>query len=99
MTLYLWSGTPCAYLVSESIYGFNGKHIGWFRDAVVYDHHGYVVAATSGTFLRVVKIAPLKGLKELQPLRALEEIGPLKPIFTTLWSKTAANAFFLDGRN
>jgi 4-fold beta-flower domain-containing protein len=35
-TIYLWSGKPVAYLYPDSvndglnIYGFNGKHLGWF---------------------------------------------------------------------
>jgi hypothetical protein len=35
LTIYMWSGKPVAYLESSSgggfsIYGFNGKHLGWF---------------------------------------------------------------------
>jgi len=30
MTIYLWEGKPVAYLkANKSIYGFNGKHLGW----------------------------------------------------------------------
>jgi hypothetical protein len=28
LTIYLWSGKPCAYLDDGDIYGFNGKHLG-----------------------------------------------------------------------
>ena len=36
MTIYLWGGTPVAYLhprrsgTPYSVYGFNGDHLGWF---------------------------------------------------------------------
>ncbi len=35
LTIYLWGGKPVAYLSAESddgfhVYGFNGKHLGWF---------------------------------------------------------------------
>ena len=28
-TLYLWSGKPVAYMDEDSLFGFNGKHLGW----------------------------------------------------------------------
>jgi hypothetical protein len=97
MTIYLWPGTPCAYLDDESIYGFTGKHLGWFRDGVVYDHGGRVIAATAESFREPVKHAPAKGLKRLRPLKGLKEIKPLKPLFVKAWSETPAEAFFLLG--
>ncbi len=35
LTIYLWSGKPVAYLENDTeggyhVYGFNGKHLGWF---------------------------------------------------------------------
>ena len=42
--IYLWNGKPVAYLEHDgdafSIYGFNGKHLGWFDEGVVRDHQG-----------------------------------------------------------
>ncbi len=34
-TVYLWNGEPVAYLVSQDIYGFNGKPFGWFLKGLV----------------------------------------------------------------
>jgi hypothetical protein len=98
LTIYLWSGKPCAYLVDENIYGFNGKHLGWFRSwGWVYDHDGHVVAALAENFRTPVQSAPLKGLKELRPLKSLKELKPLKPLFCQDWSSCPAKAFFLGG--
>jgi len=97
MTIYLWSGTPCAYLHDDSIYGFTGKDLGWFQDGVVYDHGGRVIAATAENFREPVKAAPAKGLKELRPLKGLKALKPLKPLFVKTWSETPAKAFFLLG--
>jgi hypothetical protein len=41
-TIYLWSGKPMAYLDKNSVYGFNGKHLGWFIKGAIYDHDGVV---------------------------------------------------------
>jgi hypothetical protein len=49
-TIYLWEGLAIAYLFEEShIYGINGKHLGWFRDEIVYDNDGVRVGFTSNT--------------------------------------------------
>lgn len=97
MTVYLWSGEPCAYLDDEDIYGFSGKHLGWFRSGVVYDHDGRVVAAVADRFRSPVKVPPLKSLKQLRPLKSLKELKPLRPLFVQTWSSTPANLFFLQG--
>lgn len=82
-TIYLWSGRPVAYLEGNSVYGFNGKHLGWFIKGVIYDNDGNPVAATPENFRSRVDPAPIKGLKQLKPLKELRELKPLKPIFTT----------------
>lgn len=99
LTIYLWSGKPCAYLDGEDIYGYNGKHLGWFHSGVVYDHDGYVVAGIAQVFLTPVQLAPLKALKQLCPLKGLKELSPLKPLFSREWSSTPAKIFFLGGAN
>lgn len=49
-TLYLFDGSPAAYLFEEShIYGINGRHLGWYRDERIYDHEGARVGFTWAT--------------------------------------------------
>ena len=49
-TIYLWEGLPVAYLFDEGhLYGFNGRHLGWFKDEVIYNHDGARVGFTSST--------------------------------------------------
>jgi hypothetical protein len=49
-TIYLWEGVPAAYLFEEShVYGMNGRHLGWFKDEVMYDNDGDRVGFTSNT--------------------------------------------------
>lgn len=46
MTIYLWGGKPVAYLEPDigatgfHVYGFNGKHLGWFVKGVIWDNDG-----------------------------------------------------------
>ncbi|MFA5689089.1 MAG: 4-fold beta flower protein [Kiritimatiellales bacterium] len=51
LTIYFWSGKPVAYLCKDSaggfhVYGFNGKHLGWFVKGIIRDHQGKAVGAT-----------------------------------------------------
>jgi len=45
--IYLWDGHPVAYLYDYHVYGFNGLHLGWFLDNIVYDSEGKRIAFTS----------------------------------------------------
>lgn len=97
LTFYLWSGEPVAYLDDESVYGFNGKHLGWYQNGAVYDHDGNVVVAPAGMFRGVVEPAPPRGLRRLKPLKGLKELRPLRPLFGTSWSAIPAAVFLMRG--
>lgn len=44
-SIYLWSGHAVAYVDGENLYGWNGKHLGWFFAGVLYDLHGHRVGS------------------------------------------------------
>ncbi len=46
LTIYLWSGKPVAYISGDNIYGFNGKHLGWWVKGIIRDHDGDAVGCT-----------------------------------------------------
>jgi hypothetical protein len=98
-TFYLWSGEPVAYLDDESIFGFNGKHLGWYHNGLVYDHEGGIVGAARATLEEPPDAAPPRSLKNLKPLKGLKELKPLKPVFGRSWSELPARVFFLQGTN
>ena len=45
--IYLWDGHPVAYLYDYHVYGFNGLHLGWFIDDIMYDPDGKRIGFTS----------------------------------------------------
>jgi hypothetical protein len=96
-TIYLWSGKPVAYMDEDSLFGFNGKHLGWLHVGAVYDHDGNLVAATPGRLREPVESTPVKGVKELKPFKAFKEFKPFKPFFGGTWSDIPARSFFLQG--
>ena len=97
MTIYMWAGKPVAYVSGKSVYGFNGKHIGWFVDGFIYDSKGKIVAATGKTLAVKPKPAPARGLKQIKPIKAIERLAPLEPLHGITWSDTATDVFLLQG--
>jgi 4-fold beta flower protein len=60
-TIYLWEGEPVAYVYEEvHVYGFNGRHLGWFRNDVLYSPDGTRVGFTSSTCPISISKSPLK---------------------------------------
>jgi hypothetical protein len=63
-TIYLWDGLPVAYIYEgEHVYGINGRHLGWFKDDILYNHGGERVGFTFTTCPVSVAKPPAKGKK------------------------------------
>lgn len=97
LTVYLWTGEPVAYLNDDSLFGFNGKHMGWLKDGAIYDHDGYIVAAVAEWFKEVVTTPPAKSFKQFKPFKSFKEFKPFKPFFLLTWSELHGRVFFLRG--
>ena len=108
LTIYVWSGEPVAYIERDAngeqqIYGFNGKHLGWYVAGVVRDHRGYVVGArrgafASGQFAAAVQYEGFKAFKQLMPVKAVHEFPPPRSPFISQWSPTSLEQFLAEGR-
>lgn len=38
--VYLWDGTPAAYITGEAVHAYSGRLIGWTRDGWISDENG-----------------------------------------------------------
>lgn len=94
-TIYLWSGKPVAYLQSENIYGFNGKHLGWFVKGQIYNHDGEIVGAVRSRLKGPVQVSPIKSIKQIKPIKSVREIKPIRPILSLAWSEDETLRLFL----
>jgi len=64
-TLYLWDGTPVGYVYEEEhLYGINGRHLGWFRDNVLFNNNGERMGFTHTSCPVSIAKAPPKGEKQ-----------------------------------
>ncbi len=79
-TIYSFNGVPLAYIDENSnIYGFNGRHLGWFEDEIIWDHKGQRLGFTSRTCPSFTQFEPFKGFKQFKPFRAFKQFAPFKP--------------------
>jgi hypothetical protein len=81
-TIYLWTGEPVAYLVEDHVYGFNGHHLGWYQDGVVWDYTGVAVGFTSQTLPVDAKPEPARSARLPSPPRLPREAAPAEPPLT-----------------
>ena len=84
-TIYLWSGQPVAYIdygtSAPSVYGFYGKHLGWYDGGLIRDHEGYCAGFAAESVSSVIeKPEPVKGIKGISPIKSIQQIEPMRPI-------------------
>lgn len=97
LTIYLWEGKPVAYISNENIYGFNGKHLGWWVKGIIRDHDGDAIGATKESANMQTEYEPYKGYKEYKPYKSYKEYAPYKTYWSTSWSSASLRMFLLQG--
>lgn len=101
MTVYLWTGRPVAYLINEDetvhVYGFNGSHLGWFDEGVIFTHSGQVSCAIKSRTASP-KFETMKGFKQFEPFKAYRAFAPGKPLFSDAFSPMSCTVHLGAGR-
>ena len=97
LTIYLWGGKPVAYLDGENVYGFNGKHLGWFLDGVVIDHEGHASCVVEERYPGYTKYEGYKGYKSYKPYKSYKEYAPYKPYASNRFSAVPCSLFLALG--
>ena len=105
LTIFLWSGKPVAYLDKDSsggfhVYGFNGKHLGWFVGGVLRDHQGKAIGAVAEVLTTPPRFDPFKNFKLFKPFKSFKsfkEFALFRPAFRNTWSPTSLKVFPLRG--
>jgi len=79
-TIFTFNGEPLAYIDdSQNIYGFNGQHLGWYEEQIVWDHTGSKVGFTKNTCPVFTQFEPFKGFKQFKPFKGFKQFAPFKP--------------------
>ncbi len=97
-TVYLWDGTPVAYVVGENVYGFNGRHLGWFEEGVLFDRFGHSVGFTGKTCPTETEEEPPRSAKETKPGKRGMATPPMKPLFSSTPSFEDFELFLKQGQ-
>jgi hypothetical protein len=103
MTIYTWSGKPVAYLEKGTgndgynVYGFNGKHLGWFTHGAIYGHDGKASCATAQVMASGTQGEPFKSFKQFKPFKAFTEYAPFQPFLATRFGDTPCNFLLSEG--
>lgn len=86
LIIYLWAGEPVGYLEATGetlhVWGFNGKHLGWFERGAVWDGSGNAACATRDAFGGVTQFEKFKSFKKFKPFKSFQEFAPFKPFLS-----------------
>lgn len=101
LSIYLWDGNPVAYLDRDGVggfhvYGFNGKHLGWFVDGIVWGHDGRAACAIRAR-LGLTGLEPLKSLRQFKPLKNFKEFAPRRPPFYNSFGDKPCHFLLAEG--
>lgn len=97
--IYEFSGLSLAYFEGDSIYAFNGQHLGWWDRGWVRDHEGALVFFTDfavgvGPPLPAKQPRPAKGFKNAPPAPAFKHVKPVRVGDSWGWSFRSGMLFF-----
>ena len=97
-TIYLWTGEPVAYLEDEDVYGFNGKHLGWFTEGVLIGHKGDAPCVTKDRHPSP-NYESYKSYKSYKPYKSYTEYAPYKPYTSNKFSNIECKVYLGAGIN
>jgi sugar/nucleoside kinase (ribokinase family) len=96
-SIYLWKGHAVAYIDRENLYGWNGKHLGWFVDGVLYDQKGLCVGSVRERCKRAVKAQPAKFAKFAKYAKYARRAAPARPVLSSRESGEQLETFLAGG--
>jgi hypothetical protein len=81
-TIYLWEGKPVCYIYEDKLYGFNGKHLGWFVNGILYDNDGLRIGYTKNTCPCVTSVQSVKSVKSVKHVKSVRSVAHVKPVLS-----------------
>ena len=92
-SIYTWDGHAVACLDGEQVYGWRGRHIGWFVDGILYDGAGYRVGFTAEACPEQTYAEPAKYSKHTHPKRFTRRDPHARPALSQGNSQQDLEAF------
>ncbi|MGE5677154.1 MAG: 4-fold beta flower protein [Pseudomonadota bacterium] len=96
--IYAYDGRALAYLHDNSVYSYDGKHLGRFSNGWIRDNIGQCVfftnEAVNGPAKPVRSGRPVKLMKSTKPVKSTKSMRPMKPKDSNTWSSISGVNFF-----
>jgi hypothetical protein len=102
MTIYTWEGHAVAYLVENDnrswyVYGWNGKHLGWFERGVIWNTNGYAQCAIRQALAAAAYAEPAKYAKYAKFAKYARYAPYAKPTYSNTFDHVPCVAFLTMG--
>jgi hypothetical protein len=78
-SIYTWDGRPVAFLDHDKLFGWNGKHLGWFQDGTVFDIFGYRAGFVKSKAPIPLQLEPMKPVRQQPRPRKNRQEAAVKP--------------------
>lgn len=89
-SVYLWDGTPAAYITGDAVYAYCGRLIGWTRDGWICDENGerllFEFDAVGGPEKPKRQSKTATGHKRALPAKAVPHDASARPTPSLAWS-------------
>ena len=81
-SIYTWDGKAVAVIDGEHVFGWRGRHIGWFVEGILYDGQGYRIGFLAETFPVATYPEPAKYSKHAKAQRLARHAPRGRPAFS-----------------
>jgi hypothetical protein len=93
----MWDGRAVAYLDGEVVHGWNGRHLGWFVEGILYDLHGKRVGFVREACPFVTRMEPVKCVKHVKYVKHVQHAAHVRAVLSTGNSEVDLGEFLKAG--
>jgi hypothetical protein len=97
-TVFLWDGTPVAYLHEDQLYGWNGKQLGWFVNGTIFDIYGLRAGFIKSKSPLVTDLEPPKTMKQMKGAKKVRQPQVVKPVMCYGYSGKFLEELLAEGK-
>lgn len=96
-SIYLWAGHAVAYVDGDNIYGWNGKHLGWFVGGVLYNLQGFRIGSVQEKCPYATFAEPAKYAKFAKHAKYAKDATSAPPALSASYSDDNLETFLKQG--
>jgi hypothetical protein len=96
-TIFNWDGRAVAYLVEDKVYGWNGKHLGWYNEGTIFDIFGLRSGFVRPKSPIPTHGEPIKPAKQIKPARGSRQMAVSKPVLCYGYSGRSLEEILEEG--